>query len=211
MPAWLEIILTPLAIYATLFFLVWALARDKLSRRARLLGWTAIIVTILGLLWSVWYESLRPCLRAGQSSAMLYAALQPLVMVTGAALTLYGAVRFLRAWGQMMFPQPATGTTFRKHIRSERRSLEEIRAQPTLQERLALAWKLIANLLLLPGLGWVCIGVGIAIAAGQLLEADRFFVPDGRLLTLAVFLTLGGGIQVWAARQQKSIESFDER
>jgi len=202
MPVWLEYVLTPIVVYAILFLLAWLLVRDKLSHRASILGWMAIAVTVLSVLWSLWYESLLPYLRARRWLAVVLTLMQPLVMFSGAALMIYGVVRFLRAWMKlMMWETPSVITSLRKYVRGEHPYLEHIRSQPTAGERLTLAGKLILDLLMLPGLGWVLIGLGITIGGAQALEPDPSITPDAQLITLAAILIAVGGVQAWVAKR----------
>jgi len=202
MPVWLEYVLTPIVVYAILFLLAWLLVRDKLSHRASILGWMAIAVTVLSVRWSLWHESLLPYLRARRWLAVVFTLMQPLVMFSGAALMIYGGVRFLRAWMKLMMCEtPSVITSLRKYVRGEHPYLEHIRSQPTAGERLTLAGKLILDLLMLPGLGWVLIGLGITIGGAQALEPDPSITPDAQLITLAAILIAVGGVQAWVAKR----------
>ncbi len=203
-PSWLQLLLIPIVIYATLFFLVWIFARNKLSRRARVLGWTAIALVVASFLWSLWYESLLPYIHAGRESAALLAVLQPSVMLSGTVLMVYGAIRFLRSWLKfMMWEEQPLLPALRKYARGGHPYLEHIRSQPTLRERFALAGKLMLSVLMIPGPGWVFIGLGITIAGAQVLEPDPSISPDMQLIAFAVILIFGGGLQEWAARRMR--------
>jgi len=150
MPGWLELPLLYLTIFATLFFVVWVLARDKLSHRAQVLGWTAIAIVMASVLWSMWYESLLPYIRAGRSRAVLSTVLEMLTLFSGVGLALYGLIRFLRQWLRFLEADYVPGI---RHIWSE--------YSPG--ERFRLAGKLIFEVATLPGLGLVLLGIGIAI------------------------------------------------
>ena len=201
MPTWLEIVLTPIVFYASLFLIAWFLARDKLSPRATILGWTAVAITGLSVLWSLWYESLLPHLRAHRWTALVLAVMQPLVMLAGVALVFYGAVRFRRAWAKFMLWDPANVvSSLSQYIRGEHPYLKAIRSQPTLGQRLLLAGKLILMILVLPGLGRLLIGLGCTIGAGQVLEPDPSMALDMRLVMMSAVFIVVGGFQEWAAK-----------
>jgi hypothetical protein len=203
MPSWLEFVLTLIVVYATLFFLVWILDRDKLSRRARVLGWTAIAVVGASFLWSLGYEILLPYIRAGRESAALLTVLQPSVMLSGTVLLVYGAIRFLRSWRKLMMLEEQTLLpAISKYLVGDHPALERIRRQPTLRERFGLAGKLMLSVLMIPGLGLVFIGLGITIAGAQVLEPDPSIAPDVQLVAFAVILIFGGGVQEWWARRR---------
>jgi len=54
---------------------------------------------------------------------------------------------------------------------------------------------------MLPGLGWVLIGLGITIGGAQALEPDPSITPDAQLITLAAILIAVGGVQAWVAKR----------
>ncbi len=85
---------------ATFFFLAWLLARDNLSRTARLVGWLSVAVSLGGKRWSLWFETLEPYLRTGRFASAYLSILQLVVAAAGMVIVVAGAVRFLRAWGQ---------------------------------------------------------------------------------------------------------------
>ena len=201
MPTWLEQVLIPIVIYAAFFLIAWFLARDKLSPRATILGWTAVAITGLSMLWSLGYESLLPYLRAHRWTSLVLAVMQPLVMFGGVALGFYGAVRFLRAWAEFMLWEPANAvSSLLQYIRGEHPYLKTIRSHPTLGQRFLLIGKLILGLLMLPGLGRLLIGLGCAIGAGQVLEPDPSMTLDMRLVIMSAVFIVVGGFQEWAAK-----------
>jgi len=214
MPVWLEYVLTPIVVYAILFLIAWLLARNRLSPCASILGWTAVVVTVISVLWSLWYESLLPYLRVRRWLAVVLTLMQLFVMISGVALMFYGAVRFLRAWLKfMMWKAPGVIPSLRKYVRGEHPYLEHIRSRPTLGERLTLVGKLILNLLMLPGLGWVFAGLGITIGGAQAFEPDPSITPDVRLIALAVIPIVVGGAQVWVAKckEMRMMESMERQ
>ncbi len=203
MPPWLELVLTPISLYAVLFFLIWIFARDKLSRRACVLGWTAVAIGVAGFLWSLWYESLLPYIRAGRWTAVLLTMLQFSAMLSGVALMVYGTVRFLRSWLKfLMWRDSSPFSGFLRYLRGDHPALERVRRGITYRQRFGMAAKIIIDMLTISGLGWVLVGLGITIAGGQVLEPDPSIAPDAQLVVLALILILGGGVQEWAARRR---------
>lgn len=182
MPAWLELPLTLITIYATLFFLVWAIARDKLSYRARLLGWTAIALVLASVLWSLMYESLLPYLRTGRIRAATLTLLNFIAVLVGAGLTLYGTIRFLKGWWTFF-------------LKEYPRRLDEIRSRPAAGERWSLVGSLIVEVITLPGLGLTLLGLGVIIGANNALEVG--LAPNRTLIALGGGLALLGGWMAW--------------
>jgi len=200
MPPLLEIVLIPIVVWAALFLLMWPFARDKLSRGARVAGWLAVAVAAISFLWSLWFESLLPYLRTERTRAALLMVLQAITMVTGTALLVHGAWLFLAQWRKLMVQgdAPMYGAT-RGYMRGDHQTLRRIRSQPLLADRLKLAFALIGNMLLRPGLGRVAIGLGITVAGAQILEPDPSMIPSTSLIVFAVLLMLSGLLQEWAA------------
>ncbi len=173
MPPLLDPILTLIAVFAAFFFLAWLLARDSLSRTARFWGWVSVAVTLIAAGWSLWFETLEPCLRTGRVTLAFLAVLQVVVAVVGMVLTVAGAVRFLRSWASMGWYV----SSMRRFLESSP-EFERIRSQPDARTRWKMAGVLTGRVLLLPGLGWVPLGMGITILAFQFLEPDRFLHPN---------------------------------
>jgi len=204
MPGWVELALMPIVIYATFFFLAWILNRNSLSLQSRILGWAAIAVTVASFLWSMWYESLLPYFRSGRYHSALLSVWQVLWMLAGIGMSVNGLKRFLTAWsGVMSQGNPSTGPerTVRRYAAGSHPALKRIRELPTLRERLDAAFRVIRNMLLIPGLGRVSAGVGIAIIGGQILEPDPSLSPDVSLVMFALVLVFVGALQELAARR----------
>lgn len=188
MPPWLEIPLTLVAVWSTLYLLVWALAPHALSPTARRLGWAGVAVSVAAVAWSLWAESIRPAVQAGQWHALALLAAQVLVAGLGLVLALVGAIRFLRAWLGMGWAATASPRAFLETSAP----LQTIRRKPTPTSRLRAAAALIGRVLRLPGLGWVPLGVGLTVEAFQLLEPDPTLAPDPAVVRVgAAFIALG--------------------
>ena len=194
MPPLLEALLTFVAIYATLFFLAWLLARQRLPRRVRVFGWLSVAVTVIGFVWSFLVETLLPYLRRGPAGLMLVglSLLQVIAALVGVGALLRGAARFLRAWWGMGWWLGSIRTFL-----EESPAFAAIRREPDARVRWKMAWALIRRVLLLPGLGEMAVGFGVIVLAFQVLEPDRWFQPDPGVMTLggvAVFLGLAQGL-----------------
>jgi len=204
MPSWLQGLLLPVAILAAFYLIAWGINRSALSRRVRIVGWAMVAVTVVAILWSALYETLLPCLHSGSAFSALLAVLQPVVMLLGVALALYGIVLFLRSMPELAALIAASA------IVGEVSRYPEFR-----QEKWALRLKLIRALLSalfsLPSLGCIAIGIGVAAAAGQLLEPDRSLAPDMGIVYASLGLILGGVLQIWFAwrRHSRSVEEDD--
>ena len=192
MPAWLEAPMTLVTIVAALFFLAWLVGRDQLSPTVKRWGWASVILTLASFFWSLWVETLDPALRSGNLMKVARTVSQVVIAVGGIALALAGAVRFLRAWARTMDWTPAT--SIQEFLDSP--AFQEIRQQPTAADRWREALALIARVLLLPGLGWVPLGVGMVILAFQLLEPDPTLQPDPTVVKVGLGFTALGLLQI---------------
>ncbi len=185
MPAWLEALLTPITVFAALYLLAWGTQRSLLSRPVRVIGWASVVVTGLAMVGSFWCESVWPYLQTGRWPSLARVSAQFASMVLSAGLMLAGAVRFLRAW-RALVPTPPTPA-----------------AHATRTVRLRWAAALVMRLLRLPGLGWMAVGLGLILLAGQLGEPDPTLRPDARLLALGIVLLGGGLLQIRWCRTAK--------
>ncbi len=192
MPAWLEAPMTLVTIVAALFFLAWLVGRDQLSPTVKRWGWASVILTLASFFWSLWVETLAPALRSGNLMKVARTVSQVVIAVGGIALMLAGTVRFLRAWARTMDWTPAT--SIQGFLDSP--AFQEIRQQPTAADRWREALALIARVLLLPGLGWVPLGVGMVILAFQLLEPDPTLQPDPTVVKVGLGFTALGLLQI---------------
>lgn len=201
MPPILEPVLFLAAIYAALFFLAWLVARDRLSLRVRVLGWLSVAVTVAGFVWSLVVETLLPYLRRGPEG-MRYFTLSLLEVgfaTAGVGLMFVGAARFLRAW---------LGQGWR--LDSAQAFLEEsprfaaLRGEPEDRARWRMAFRLLRDLFLLPGLGWLLLGLGLLIVTFQVFEPDPFFKPDPVLVS-------GGGTLMLLGLSQMLISFYDQQ
>ncbi len=193
-PSWLEVPLTLVTLWAVFFLLAWAVAREKLSPAARRWGWLSVAVAAGAFFWSFWAESLAPYLRAGRWEAILRLVLQVVVAVLGLALAVGGAVRFLRAWAQMGWVLASGGQTFLE----DSAPFRAIRQRKEARTRWRMAGALMGRVLLLPGLGWVPLGVGLVALAFQWLEPDPSLTPDPATVRVALGFVALGLVQVTA-------------
>ncbi len=198
MPDVLQFPLAVAAVWATFFLLAWALARESLSPRARVLGWLSVAVTAAAFFWSVWVESLAPYVAAGRSASAWRAALQVAGALVGVGITFAGGVRFLRAWLRMdwVVADAQRGADAADPFR-------DVRTTPNARARWRKAAALMVRLLRLPGLGWVPAGVGLAVLALQCLEPDPSMPPDPALVAVAVVALAVGGLQGWWAARAR--------
>ncbi len=171
MPTWLESVLTIIAIYAILFFLNWAVSRKKkrqqLSLRARILGWTAVLVTIGGLMWSFWVESFSYYFSRGAWPGALMTLLQFFLLISGAALIVYGGVTYLKhlfGWMETSYMN----------------LLGEMQLEGSRRQRFRLLGKMLRIMSTLPGMDWLLMGLGIAIANNLVPDPGIDMAPDVR-------------------------------
>ena len=192
MPSWLEPILTVVAIIAAFFLIAWFLARDALSRRARIAGWASVALTAAGFLWSLWVESLAPYLSKGRMDAAILTVAQVVVALLALAFTVAGAVKFLRAWAGMGWVVK-DGT---RRFLEDSPEFRKIQETPAAANRWRMAFALIGRVLALPGLWWVATGVGVLVLDFQYLEPE--FSPDSRVANVGIgFLAVGLVLLVW--------------
>ena len=193
MPAWLEPPMTLVTVVAVFFFLAWLVGRDRLSPTVKLWGWVSVILTLASFLWSLWVETLAPAIRSGNLMKVARTASQIVIAVGGIALALAGTVRFLQVWASTTGWTPATPIW--EFLDSP--AFREIRQQPTAADRWREALALIVRVLLLPGLGWVPLGVGLTILAFQLLEPDPTLQPDPTVVKVGIGFTALGLLQIF--------------
>ncbi len=173
MPPLLEAILTPVVIFAAFFFLGWLLARDKISRTGRILGWLSVAVTLISVAWSFWFETFAPYVRKGRVLSALLSVAQLVAAIVGLALAFYGAVRFLRAWFGMGWDLSSI-----QNFLENSPPFERIRKESDAGARWKLSGELVLRALLLPGLGLMLLGIGMVILGFQFLEPDRSLAID---------------------------------
>lgn len=174
MSALMEIIATLLVIFDTFFLLGWFLARDQLSPATRRWGWAGVIVLVGMILWSFWVESLLPYLRKGDLKAALATVSGFLLFLFGIGLVLYSSVQVLKnlfiLWGTGDF-----GARFTPE------------AIPSAAERWRAVGKLLLDLLLIPGLGWMLFGIGLVAGPGnRLVDFDLPMEPRQWRISLAL-------------------------
>ncbi len=192
MPAWLEPILSIITITAAFFLIAWFVARDTLSRGARIVGWASVAIAAASFLWSLWAESLAPYLHKGHMNAAILTVAQVLVALLALAFTVAGAVKFLRAWASMGWVVKHGA----QHFLKDSPEFQKIRETPTAAKRWRMAFALIGRLLALPGLWWVPTGVGVMVLDFQYLDPE--FAPDPQVVNVGIgFLAVGLVLLVW--------------
>ena len=194
MPPLLEAILMPVVVFAAFFFLGWLLARDKISRTGRIVGWLSVAVTIVSAAGSFWFETLAPYIRTGRTSSALLSVAQLVAAAGGLALAFYGAVRFLRAWSGMGWDLSSI-----QNFLENSSAFERIRKESNAGARWKLSGEMMLRALLLPGLGLMLLGIGMVVLGFQLLEPDRSIPVDSASLC-AGLLSVGLGVVQMAAR-----------
>ena len=192
MPAWLEPILSVVTIIAAFFLIAWFVARDTLSRGARIVGWASVTIAAASFLWSLWAESLAFYLHKGRLDATALTIIQVLVEILALAFTVAGAVKFLRAWAAMGWVVKHGA----QHFLKDSPEFQKIRETPTAAERWRMTFALIGRLLALPGLWWVPTGVGVMVLDFQYLDPE--FAPDPQVVNVGIgFLAVGLVLLVW--------------
>lgn len=192
MPAWLEPILSIITVTAAFFLIAWFVARDTLSRGARIVGWASVTIAAASFLWSLWAESLALYLHKGHMNAAILTMAQVLVALLALAFTVAGAVKFLRAWAAMGWVVKHGA----QHFLKDSPEFQKIRETPTAAERWRMAFALIGRLLALPGLWWVPTGVGVMVLDFQYLDPE--FAPDPQVVNVGIgFLAVGLVLLVW--------------
>ncbi len=198
MPPWLDALLTPVAVLAALFLLAWMLRREAIPPRGRVVGWASVAVTGFALAASFWLESLQPYLRAGRTVAAARSLAQVTLMLLGVALALRGAVRFLRAWRDLvwLFERNPAAARFREPRPQAPPASKYAEAQHWAQ-----ALELGLHILRLPGLDAVLLGLGLTILAGQWLEPDPSLSPDLNVVSWGLVFVVLGALQALWRRQ----------
>ncbi len=192
MPAWLEPMLSVVTIIAAFFLIAWFVARDTLSRGARIVGWASVAIAAVSFLWSLWAESLAFYLHKGRLDAAALTIIQVLVELLALAFTVAGAVKFLRAWASMGWVVKHGA----QHFLEDSPEFQKIRETPTAAERWRMTFALIGRLLALPGLWWVPTGVGVMVLDFQYLDPE--FAPDPQVVNVGIgFLAVGLVLLVW--------------
>jgi hypothetical protein len=172
----------------------------------------AVAITLASMGWSIWYESLAPYLRAERLGSVALVVLQVVAAFFGVGLGIAGLVRFLPSWLKIAVPGETNYfMAVSKLARQDSPALQRILADPNRRRRFALAGRLFLAVLLLPGLGWVPIGLGIVILAFQVLEPDRSLAPDWGLVVFGLACILAGGVQTLASRRSEGAFLEDER
>ncbi len=167
------------------------MARGTLSRTAKVLGWLSVAVVVAAMGWSLWTEMLSYYLRKREFYGAALSILEPAVGLVGFVMLLAGTARFLRAWTSMGWIVSST-----RGFLKESPEFERIRSQPDARTRWKMAGNLILRTLLLPGLGWVPMGVGIIVLAFQFLEPDRSLRPDPQTVQIGLVLVAMGVAQM---------------
>jgi len=193
MPPWLEAILTPVAVLATFYFLVWLVAREALSPKVRLVGWLSVVVTVASVLWSIGFETVLPAWRRGEVWKVPLALAQPGLAFVGAGVMIAGALRFLRAWLSMGWVISSI-----RGFNEASRPLVAIRREPDPRKRWRMAGALMLRVLLLPGLGWVLVGFGIVLLNVQGFDMDTLTFPNPEYLALGLGSIALGLVQMLA-------------
>ncbi len=127
----------------------------------RWLGWTALVAFVGSLLWSVWFETLLPLIRAGDWRGLLLNLIGIPLLFAGTGLIVYGGFVFLRAMFRLSASETfqhrvdvlQSGTEDKAALRAARR--ENLRA-------LWVTWK--------PGFGWIALGFLLIAAGGFIIN-----------------------------------------
>jgi hypothetical protein len=127
----------------------------------RWLGWAALAVFVGSLLWSVWFETLLPLMRAGDWRRLLLNLIGIPLLFAGTGLIVYGGFVFLRDMLRLSaseaFQQRVdlvqSGTEDRAALRAARR--ENLRT-------LWVTWK--------PGFSWIGLGFLLIAAGGFIIN-----------------------------------------
>ena len=174
-------LLLVVAVYAALFFLVWLLARQRLSARAQVVGWLSVLITAGGCLWSFLAETVLPYLRRGPAGLLQagLSVLQLAAALVGIAAMLLGAARFLRSWLSIGW---ALGSM--QDFLKASPPFAAIRRESKARARWRLVLALASRVLLAPGLGLMMLGLGVLILAFQVLEPDPSLRPDPASLSI---------------------------
>ncbi|MCD6552661.1 MAG: hypothetical protein J7M16_01470 [Anaerolineae bacterium] len=157
------------------------------SRSQRLIGWLIVSVIAGSVVWSIWFESLLPYLRAGRYKEFLITAAGILGMLLGTGLVFYGGAKSLRSiftlYGDEEFLQMLAAAKAKRSPTTVRRARLK-----NLLTVLGMLWRAWA-----PGAGWLMIGLGLMIGpAGYLSDFDLGL--DVTRLTIGLGLMALGGL-----------------
>lgn len=157
------------------------------NRPTRLAGWLIVTLIAGSVVWSIWFESLGPYLRAGKYRAFLMTAAGILGMLLGMGLVLYGGAKSLRNMLRMYgsdeeFRRTLTAVDAKRSPTVDRRTRWQ-----NLKKVLGMIWRAWS-----PGTGWLMMGLGLMVGpAGYLVDFDLGLDPVRMALGLGL-MVVGG-------------------